>query len=324
MNYCMKTTVVIPNYNGIDYLRDCLESLKECSYEDFKVIVVDNGSTDGSADMVRESFPEYTLIELTSNTGFAYAVNRGIEAADTEYVLLLNNDTKVRQHFVSNLEKALDSDERIFSASARMLSMADPDIMDGAGDYYCALGWAYAYAKGRPASKADKARRIFSSCAGAAIYRKSILDEIGYFDEAHFAYLEDVDIGYRARIKGYINVYEPTAEVLHAGSGYSGSRYNEFKVKLSSRNSTYLICKNMPILQQLVNLPFLMTGFGIKTVFFVLKGYGKVYIRGLLEGISLGYSKSGRDKKVRFTIRELPNYISIELQLLAGIVRRLL
>ena len=324
MNYCMKTTVVIPNYNGIDYLRDCLESLKECSYEDFKVIVVDNGSTDGSADMVRKSFPEYTLIGLTSNTGFAYAVNRGIEAADTEYVLLLNNDTKVRQHFVSNLEKALDSDERIFSASARMLSMADPDIMDGAGDYYCALGWAYAYAKGRPASKAGKARRIFSSCAGAAIYRKSILDEIGYFDEAHFAYLEDVDIGYRARIKGYVNVYEPTAEVLHAGSGYSGSRYNEFKVKLSSRNSTYLICKNMPILQQLVNLPFLMTGFGIKTVFFVLKGYGKVYIRGLLEGISLGYSKSGRDKKVRFTIRELPNYISIELQLLAGIVRRLL
>ena len=319
----MKTTVVIPNYNGTDYLKDCLEGLRACADEDFKVVVVDNGSSDGSAAFVEENYPEYTLVKLPSNTGFAYAVNRGIEASDTQYVILLNNDTRVRKGFVRNLENAIDKDERIFSVNAKMLNMQHPDLMDGAGDYYCALGWAYAYAKGKPADKVSKARRIFSSCAGAAIYRKKVFDEIGCFDEEHFAYLEDVDVGYRARLSGYINVYEPTAEVLHAGSGYSGSRYNEFKVGLSSRNSTYLICKNMPILQQILNLPFFIIGFGIKTVFFAAKGYAGVYVRGLFKGISLGYSRSGREKKVRFKLHNLPWYISVQWQLYTGMVRRL-
>lgn len=319
----MKTTVVIPNYNGIEYLKACLDSLRKCIPQDFKIIVVDNGSTDGSPEYVTAKYPEIQLIPLSENTGFAAAVNRGIEAANTEYVILLNNDTVADEHFVKALETALDNDEKIFSASAKMIDMHNPDVIDGAGDYYCALGWGFAYGKGKDRdSNCNCRRNIFSACAGAAIYRRDILKDIGMFDEAHFAYLEDVDVGYRGRINGYRNIFEPEAVVLHAGSGSSGSRYNEFKINLSSRNSVYLIWKNMPLLQWVINLPFLITGFGIKTLFFILKGYGGVYIKGLCKGIALSFSRTGFERKVRFKFSNLGNYIRIQLELWLNIVRR--
>ena len=115
-------------------------------------------------------------------------------------------------------------------------------------------------------------KKIFAACGGAAIYRRKIFEEIGFFDEEHFAYLEDIDIGYRAKIYGYHNVFEPSAIVYHAGSASSGSKYNEFKVNFSSRNSVYIVRKNMPLFQIVVNLPFLAVGFLIKTLFFVKKG----------------------------------------------------
>lgn len=319
----MRSSVIIPNYNGIDYLRDCLNSLNGCE-GDFVTIVVDNGSNDGSADMVRESYPDVKLIALSENTGFAPAVNRGIEAADTEYVILLNNDTTVDSKFVMALEAALDSDSKIFSASARMVDMKAPDVLDGTGDYYCALGWAFAYGKGKKAEGAYISKRnIFSACGGAAIYRREALVDMGAFDEEHFAYLEDVDVGWRARIAGFKNVYEPSAIVRHAGSGFSGSRYNEFKVKLSSRNSMYIVLKNMPLLQLIINLPFLIIGFGIKTLFFIKKGMGKTYIKGLSEGIKLYFSDSGHKHKVAFKMGNLMNYVKIQLELWLNILRRL-
>lgn len=321
----MKTTVVIPNYNGIEYLKACLNSLRECRPQDFATIVVDNGSSDGSAECVLTEFPEVQLIPLDTNTGFAAAVNRGIEAAASDYVILLNNDTTVDKGFVKALEQALDTDSKIFSASAKMVDMKNPEIIDGAGDYYCALGWGFAYGKGKAvADNCKLSRRIFSACAGAAIYRRDVLVEIGLFDEAHFAYLEDVDVGYRALINGYKNVYEPEAVVLHAGSGSSGSRYNEFKINLSSRNSVYLIWKNMPLLQWILNLPFLIVGFGIKTLFFVLKGYGSVYIKGLCKGTAMSFSEAGRARKVRFKLANLGNYCYIQLQLWVNMVRRVM
>lgn len=318
----MKTTVIIPNYNGIDYLKDCLLSLGESDHDGFETIVVDNGSTDGSADYVRKDHPEVRLIALDENTGFAAAVNRGIEAATTQYVLLLNNDTKVASDFVRRMEESIDSDVKIFSVSAKMLKLSDEATIDGAGDYYCALGWAYAYGKDKPEEKVDKRRRIFSACAGAAIYRKDAVLKLGLFDERHFAYLEDVDLGYRARIEGYINIYEPSARVLHAGSGFSGSRYNEFKVGLSSKNSTYIIRKNMPFLQRIVNLPFFIVGFGIKLLFFCLKGLGPVYLKGLFKGIKESMSPEGRAKKVPFKIKNLGNYLKIQCELWINILRR--
>ena len=243
-----KVSVIIPNYKGIDFIRGCLDSLKKQSYEDFEIIVADNFSDDGSADIVEKEYPDVKLIRLSQNYGFSRAINEGLKISKADYVLLLNNDTTVHECLIEKLVAAMESDERIFSVASKMLQMYEPEKIDGAGDLYCALGWAFARGKDKPKDRYANRQNVFAACGGAALYRRRILDEIGWFDEFHFAYLEDVDIGYRARIMGYRNVYEPGAIVYHAGSGVSGSRHNDFKVRLSARNNMYIIMKNMPTL----------------------------------------------------------------------------
>lgn len=321
----MKTTIIIPNYNGIEYLENCLLFLQNCEPDNFHIIVVDNGSTDGCVELLKEKLSNVETIFLPENIGFAPAVNRGLELVKTPYVLLLNNDVTVEKDFVLRMEEALDVHKNCFSVSAKMLQMHKPELLDGAGDLYCALGWAFALGKGKTAADHyTKPAKIFSSCGGAAIYRMDMLREIGFFDENHFAYLEDVDLGWRARIAGYENRYEPSAVVYHAGSGFSGSRYNEFKINLSSRNSVYLILKNMPLLQIIINLPFLLLGFLVKIAFFIKKGHGKTYCKGLLNGFKLYFSTDGRSHKVPFKPSNLKNYILIELELLWNIIRRII
>ncbi len=318
----MKTTVIIPNYNGIKYLEKCLRSLREDDAE-VPVIVVDNGSSDGSEN-VYSLFPKVTQIRNAENLGFSAAVNQGIRAAETEYVLLLNNDIEVKIGFIRSLETALDKDSKAFSAQAQMRSMTEPERLDGAGDYFCALGWPFAAAKGRNIScRSNHSKRIFSACAGAAIYRRKQLISFGLFDELHFAYFEDVDVGYRARIRGYRNLYVADAVVYHAGSAFSGSRHNAFKVNLSSANSIYLIAKNMPVLQILINLPFLLVGYLVKILYFTGKGLGGVYLRGLGKGFAKAFSKRGRERKVRFSLKYLGNYIRIQLELWGNLFRLL-
>ncbi len=315
-----KTTVVIPNYNGKNYLDGCLSSLYKGTLEP-EIIVVDNGSADGSARLVEEKYPKTKLITFTENTGFCKAVNAGIKASSTEYVLLLNNDTVSDEHMIEYMERTIRRNEKIFSVGAKMLNLHEPDKLDGAGDLYCALGWAYARGKDKAADAYPNSCRIFSACGGAALYRRKVFEEIGYFDENHFAYLEDVDIGYRANIYGYYNRYVPEAVVYHAGSAVSGSRHNNFKVKLSARNSIYLIWKNMPLIQVLLNFPFLLAGYLTKLLFFTIKGLGGAYLKGLLEGFKLIFS-AGRKNKVKFSFKNFKNYLWIQGQLWINIFRR--
>lgn len=321
----MKSTIVIPNYNGIEYLENCLLSILEDTAEyPARILVIDNGSSDGSAE-IAEAMDGVEVIRMGENTGFCKAVNTGIKASDTPYVILLNNDLTVARGFVRAMEESLGSDAKAFSAGAQMRMMREPDKIDSAGDYYCALGWAYDYGKGRKASdRYLRPREIFAACGGAAIYRKSVFDEIGLFDERHFAYLEDVDIGYRARIYGYRNLYAPRAVVYHAGSGASGSKYNAFKVNLSSANNIYLIVKNMPPLQVLINLPFLVAGFVIKLFFFWRKGFGKIYLNGLMRGFRIYYREGGKKKHVPFRVKHLGNYLRIQWELWINMIRRFL
>mgnify|MGYP003200237087 CR=1 FL=1 len=154
-------------------------------------------------------------------------MNLGIREARSSYVILLNNDTRVEAGFVKGLYDAIRKDEKIFSVSAKMLMWDKPELLDDAGDRYCVLGWAYSRGKGRPAVDYDKNVSIFSACGGAAIYRRQVFEEIGYFDEEHFAYLEDLDIGYRARIYGYENRRHPfciTAVLLRDPATIPGKR----------------------------------------------------------------------------------------------------
>ena len=311
----MKTvTVVIPNYKGIKFIEECLTSLyaQEAGTPEFEVLVVDNASGDGSVELIREQFPQTRLVCLDENTGFCHAVNVGIQESNSPYVLLLNNDTKVFPDFLKNMVSAMERSKKIFSVSAAMLTWDKPEIMDDAGDLYTVLGWALARGKGKPYANYQKRVKIFSACGGAALYRRSVLDEIGLFDENHFAYLEDLDLGYRARIFGYESVYEPKARVIHYGSASTGSRYNEWKTRRAAANSVYVIAKNQPLLQKILHLPFFIMGFGVKFLFFVRKKMGRLYLKGLGDGLKMSFSEEGKSHKVPFRGKHLANYFKIE------------
>ena len=306
-------TVIIPNYNGMKFLETCLESLRTQTYRNFKILVVDNGSSDGSKEWLKNQSVDTIFLE--ENTGFSGAVNIGIKAADTPYVILLNNDTRADEYYVAEMVKTIERSPKIFSVSSRMIQMYHPELMDDAGDMYCLLGWAYQRGIGQSVKKYSRSRRVFSACAGAAIYRREVFEQIGYFDEMHFAYLEDLDVGYRARIYGYDNVYCPAAVVYHVGGGTSGSKYNSFKVKLAARNSVYLNYKNMPLPQLILNAVPLALGMAVKRGFFKKIGFEKEYMEGLKEG----FSTVKNCRKVTYRREHLKNYLQIELELIAGL-----
>jgi len=280
----MNVSIVIPNVNGESYILDCIASIYDQIEDKREIIIIDNHSTDHSVSIIKEHYPDTTLILNDENVGFAAAVNQGIKASTGEYVILLNNDAFAREGFVRELYACIESDQSIFSVQAKMLRYSQPEIIDDAGDELTIFGWAYKAGDGRPSEEYNKQRRIFSACAGAAIYRREIFEEIGYFDESFFAYLEDVDIGFRANLHGYKNIFCPTAEVEHIGSATTGSKYNEFKVRISARNNVWLLMK-IPIVIQLLNLSFFIIGVLVKIVYFFIKGFGKSYIEGLIEGL---------------------------------------
>ncbi|MEY8337826.1 glycosyltransferase family 2 protein [Lachnospiraceae bacterium 62-35] len=307
-----KVTIVIPNYNGLAFMEPCMEALDKQTYQGFDVLVVDNGSQDGSVEWLKER--EIPTIFLNENTGFSGAVNRGIRAAKTPYVILLNNDTQVRPDYVRELVRCMERSPKIFSVSSRMIQSSNPSLIDDAGDMYSLMGWAYQRGTGQSVKGYRKPRRIFSACAGAAIYRRAVFDEIGYFDEMHFAYLEDMDIGFRARIAGYDNLYCPKAEVYHVGSGTSGSKYNSFKVRLAARNNVYLNYKNMPIFQLIFNGFPLALGIWIKYLFFKKRGFEKDYLAGLKEA----FETLGKCQKVPYRPKNSKYYLAIQGEMLVG------
>ena len=307
-----KVTVIIPNYNGLKFMEPCFAALERQNYRDFDILVVDNGSEDGSAQWLRER--EIPTLFMGENTGFSGAVNAGIRAVSTPYVILLNNDTEPFPDYVGELVRCMDRFPDVFSASSKMIQLYRKDLMDDAGDMYSILGWAYQRGVGQPPAGYRKARQVFAACAGAAIYRREVFEEIGYFDESHFAYLEDIDVGYRAKIYGYRNIYCPTAKVYHVGSGTSGSKYNSFKVRLAARNNLYLNYKNMPLPQLAVNSLPIALGMAVKYGFFKKLGFGADYLDGVKEGLAT--LKNCR--RVPYRREHLKNYLQIEGELIWG------
>ena len=308
--------VIVPNYNGKKFLKDCFESIKKQN-NILEVIIIDNGSDDGSVEFIKEKYPEYILIENKENLGFSKAVNQGIKISSAEYCFLLNNDVELEIDCASKLLKCIEKDKNIFAVASKMVQFHDRDKLDDVGDEYTVLGWTKKVGDGRSSKLYSHEREIFSACAGAALYRRCIFDTIGYFDENFFAYMEDVDIGYRAKIYGFKSVYCSDAVVYHHVSATSGSRYNSFKIRLAARNNVYVPYKNMPWPQLLLNLIFLLIGFMIKYLFFVSKGHGNDYIAGLKEGIN----SLDKIDKIKYENKRLNIYLKIEWILLKNAVK---
>ena len=298
----MKVSVVTPNYNGERFLKTFFESLNNDSKEYIK-----NNTF---------NFP-VKLIENSQNLGFAPAVNQGISNAKYEYIFSLNNDTEVKKGSIKQMVDLISSSKDIFSVQAKMLQYDNKDLIDDVGDEYNLLAWTKKTGENHKSDEYLEVREIFSSCAGAALYKKSLLEELGMFDSNFFAYMEDVDLAIRSKINGYHNLLCPQAIVYHVGSATSGSRHNEFKVRLAARNNVWVVYKNIPIPLKITNFIFLFFGFLIKYLFFVKKGFGSIYLAGIKEGLST----RNKIEKTKFKSENIKNYLKIEYRLIINTIK---
>ena len=317
----MKATIVIPNINGKGWLKDSIESVYAQTEQDFELIVVDNGSTDESLEQARGycARPNFTLIENGYNTGFSHAVNQGIARARSEFVVLFNNDAFAEPRWLAELIRTAEQDPKIFAVQSLMIRHFDRELADDAGDYVTWMGFACKTGDGRRASRYTRQRRIFSACGGAALYRKSILDEIGGFDENFFAYFEDVDLSWRANNAGYKNVLCPTAKCYHiCGASTGAVKYNAFKRQQCGRNSILLPLKNEPLLMLILNFLPLALGYLLKYYKFHKQGFGEAWDKGMQEAFDL--LKTGKLGKRPFRWRDLPHYILMELWMIWNMV----
>lgn len=291
-------SVIIPNWNGHHLLARCLESLEAQTYGNFETIVVDNGSVDESCTLVAERFPQVRLIRLCSNTGFANACNVGIEASNAKYVALLNNDTEARKPWLGSLVATMESSSGdVACITSKMLQLDDSTLIDDAGDYLTWHGGAFKRGHGRASAEFGDTEEVMLPCAGAALYRRDVLEEMDGFDSRFFAYLEDVDLGLRIRLGGYRCIYDPGAEVLHQGRG---SRIQtELYIFLTTRNRGYVFAKNIPAMLLLKRLPYLVYGW----VFFLVVHRGAwMYWRGTFALVkNIGYLLKKRREQARRT-----------------------
>jgi GT2 family glycosyltransferase len=241
-----RVSVVIPNWNGRRWLARCLAYVATQSRPPAEVIVVDNGSTDGSAWWIGREHPDVRVIELHRNTGFAYAANRGIEAAESEYVALINTDVYLTYEWLDRMAGVLDDAPQAASVACKMLSLRDESIVYDAGDVLRRDGACEQRGRfGPDDGRWDDPGEVFGACAGAALYRRDAVLAASGFDERYFAYLEDVDLALRLQLAGWACRYEP-AVALHAGEGSSGALPGGHWFFVA-RNTIVLVAKAFPI-----------------------------------------------------------------------------
>lgn len=279
-----KISVIIPNWNGIDVLECCLRSLECQTFRSFEVIVVDNGSDDNSVFFLEENFQNIKIIQLSRNFGFSVAVNRGIEAAIGDFIFLLNNDVEVKEDCLERLVDALEKYSHIPVFACKMFYFDVRDIINDAGDFFSAYGFAFQRGnKEKDVGQYDKEDYIFSACAGAALYRRDIFNDVGLFDEDFFAYIEDVDFGFRAQLFGYKSLFIPSAVVYHIDGGTS-KRINNFALYFSLRNTLFLITKDFPIILLIIFSPLIIL-YQIRSffVFGIRQGYMKLFLKSYFD-----------------------------------------
>lgn len=252
-----RLSVIIPNWNGKNFLKTCLPSLRNQSFKDFETLVIDNGSTDGSVEYIRNNFPGIKLIENLTNIGFSPAVNLGIKICIGDDIVLLNNDTKVDQDCLKYLVIASDIHPEVGMVAAKMLSYQNPKLIDSAGDYIDVVGHAnnIGYLE-KDGPKFEKGGYVFLVTGGGGLFRRKVFEKVGFFDEQFFAYFEDVDFGLRAQSQGFKAWFEPKAIIYHIHKGTS-SRNKAFTEYLQFRNMTMTIIKNFPNKLLLKDLNFL-------------------------------------------------------------------
>jgi GT2 family glycosyltransferase len=238
-------SVVIPNWNGRSWLPACLAAVRAQVRAADEVIVVDNGSRDGSLEYLRDEHPEVRVIALSDNTGFAHAANLGLQVAAGEFVALVNTDVELAPDWLARTAAALMAHPRAAAVACKMLSLNDPGIVDDAGDILRRDGVCEQRGRfGPDDGRWDTPGEVFGACAGAALYRRGAVLYAGGFHEPYFAYLEDVDLSLRLRLAGWTCRYEPVV-ALHAAQGSSGALPGGAGF-LATRNTVVLVARFWP------------------------------------------------------------------------------
>jgi GT2 family glycosyltransferase len=282
----MNVAVLIVNWNGGGLLRRCLQSLLNQQRHPDRIIVVDNASTDDSLRQAARELEGTELIRLATNAGFAAANNiaaRGARGCDA--IALLNPDAFPEPHWLGSLVAAAERHPDVSAFASQMVLASSPSQLDGAGDSYHVSGraWRNGHMAPRASGPTDDVE-VFAACAAAALYRREAFEDAGGFDERYFSYFEDVDLGFRMRLRGHRCLYVHSAVVHHMSSAIGGYR-SDFAVYYGERNAVWTFFKNMPTPLLLLYLPQHLALNLASLFYYPLRGQGGAVLRAKLDAV---------------------------------------
>jgi GT2 family glycosyltransferase len=286
-----KVSVIIPHHQGRDLITGCLRSLANQTYTDFEIVVVDNGSRDGSVEVIREGFGQVKVVSLPVNEGFAYAINLGVREAKGEIVAFLNNDAEVESDWIDKGVKAFDDYPSVGIVASRIMDFGRRDVVQNAGIKIHRCGRPSGRGRGeRLDEKLLKEEEVFGASGGAMMVRRSVWEKVGAFREDFVAYLEDVDWAYRARLLGEKCWYVPEMVVYHreASTREAGGETgvdSPQRVRLIARNKIWVLWLNTPWQLLILHFPFIVGGLFYSLIYHIFRS-GRVgsFLRGTFEG----------------------------------------
>ena len=279
-----RVSIIIVAFNNRDLLSETLHSLSNQTYRDFEIIVVDNNSTDGTSDLMKTAFPEISYIRSDENLGFSGGNNLGLMHARGEYVALLNNDAAAHPAWLGTLVKAMSEAPEVGICASKMLVFGT-EVIDSAGDGFSSTLKGFKRGEGMSSTSYDEYEYVFGACAGAALYRRKMLNEIGFLDDDFFLIHEDVDLNFRAQLAGWKVLYVPTAVVYHKVRSTIG-HMSDIAVYYTLRNSEFVRIKNVPFQLFLRTLPAFILGTIFEFVYFVIRHRKfKLYAKAKIDAV---------------------------------------
>ena len=280
-------SVIVPNWNGMSFVGMCLDSLAQLKFKNFEVIVVDNGSMDGSREMIQEKYPWVKLLKNPHNMGFAIACNQGIKASNAEYVVLLNNDIEVTADWLTELYEGMERHPECGMGTTKMMFLDNRDVFYNTGDLF--HSWSAGGGRGqgeKDNGQYDQEDYVFGACAGAGIYRKELFQQIGLFDEDFFIFAEDVDLNMRSQLQGFKAVYLPKSKVYHIGTATVGL-YSDRYVYLCKRNDILVFIKNYSLKMYFKYLFSIWKHQFTDIKYFTYRGQGQVLLKSKWDALKL-------------------------------------
>jgi len=287
-----RVTLIIVNYNGRGLVMDCLRALEGQNFKDFEILIVDNASSDGSLDEIEEFLRASSLsslvrlIPLSTNVGFAGRNLEGLKHANGEYIALLNSDTEPDKKWLEELVMNMDNNPEVGICASKLV-VHGTDIIDSGGDGFSTSFKGFKRGEGEKASLYNQFEYVFGACAGAALYKRKMIEEIGFFDEDFFLIHEDTDLNLRAQLHGWRVLYVPTAIVYHKVRSSIGIMSN-MAVYYTLRNSEFVRMKNIPLSIFVRCFPEFFIGMLTEFIYFAIRLRRlRLYFKGKIDAIGM-------------------------------------